>query len=73
MHRVKGLEFERVILAGVNDGQVPLQFAIEGTDDETVRESRDVQERALFYVACSRARQEVLVTTSGPPSVFISG
>lgn len=71
MHRVKGLEFERVILAGVNDGEVPLRFALEDTEDATVRESREVQERALFYVACSRARQEVLVTTSGEPSVFI--
>ena len=71
MHRVKGLEFERVILAGVNEGEVPLARALNQSDDELVRESAELQERALFYVACSRAKREVLVTTSGKPSPFL--
>lgn len=72
MHRVKGLEFERVILAGVNEGEVPLARALNQSDDELVRESAELQERALFYVACSRAKREVLVTTSGKPSPFLT-
>lgn len=71
MHRVKGLEFERVILAGINEGEVPLAVAMNQSDDELVRESAELQERALFYVACSRAKREVLVTTSGEPSPFL--
>ncbi len=71
MHRVKGLEFERVILAGINDGEVPLATALNRSDDALVRESAELQERALFYVACSRAKREVLVTTSGTPSPFL--
>lgn len=71
MHRVKGLEFERVILAGLNQGLVPLEEAISHTDDDTVQQARRLQERALFYVACSRARRQVLLTSSGDPSPFL--
>lgn len=71
MHRVKGLEFERVILAGLNHDMMPLKQAVEDTDDELVRESRIIQERALFYVACTRAKKDVLLTTSGEPSALL--
>lgn len=71
MHRVKGLEFERVIIAGLNHDMMPLRQAIEETDDELVRESRIIQERALFYVACTRAKKDVLLTTSGKASELI--
>lgn len=71
MHRVKGLEFERVIIAGLNRDMMPLKQAIEDADDELVRESRIIQERALFYVACTRAKKNVLLTTSGEPSELL--
>ncbi len=41
------------------------------TGDAAVREARELQERALFYVAVSRAKREVLVTTSTTPSPFL--
>jgi superfamily I DNA/RNA helicase len=70
MHRVKGLEFDYVIVAGVNEGIVPLPQAIraEGAYEKEVNETR---ERSLLYVAVTRARQSVLITCTGKPSPFL--
>ncbi|MFW6106366.1 MAG: UvrD-helicase domain-containing protein, partial [Desulfovermiculus sp.] len=48
MHRVKGLEFDTIIIAGANDGDMPLRKALESTDDDAEREDRELRERALF-------------------------
>lgn len=72
MHRVKGLEFETMILAGVNDGIMPLRNSLESTDDAAERDDRELRERALFYVAATRARQELVVTSYGRQSPFIA-
>jgi superfamily I DNA/RNA helicase len=68
MHRVKGLEFDRVVVAGVNDGIVPLAEAVKATDDDAVRADVERQERALLYVSLTRARREALITSFGSPS-----
>jgi superfamily I DNA/RNA helicase len=70
MHRVKGLEFERVIVAQVNDGVVPLTLALGGGDAVAVSE-RELGERSLLYVAVTRAKREALITAGGKPSPFI--
>lgn len=72
MHRVKGLEFDRVVIAGANDKVLPLASAIQRASDDAAREDTTQQERALFYVALTRARQEVLVTSHGSPSAWLS-
>ena len=71
MHRVKGLEFDRVVMAGVNDGLVPLPAAVAGRGDAVERESAETGERALVYVAATRAKKELLVLSFGRPSRFI--
>jgi superfamily I DNA/RNA helicase/mRNA-degrading endonuclease RelE of RelBE toxin-antitoxin system len=71
MHRVKGLEFDRVIIAGVNDGVVPLAKANAGTSDKVVERESETQERALLYVAATRAKSEVVVTAFGKASKFL--
>lgn len=72
MHRVKGLEFDRVVVAGVNNKVVPLESALARTSDDAAREDVEQQERALLYVAITRARREVLVTSHGTPSSWIT-
>jgi len=72
MHRVKGLEFDRVVVAGVDDGVVPLAMLLSATDDKAVKSDIERQERALLYVATTRARREVLVTSGGAPSAWLS-
>lgn len=68
MHRVKGLEFDRVIIAGVNEGIVPYAGAGSDSTDPTVQREFDVRERALLYVAATRAKKEVVVTSFGKAS-----
>ncbi len=72
MHRVKGLEFRYVFLAGINTGVCPLDAAVENTEDPTERRSSELNERALFHVAASRAIRRLWVSSSGAPSSFIT-
>jgi superfamily I DNA/RNA helicase len=71
MHRVKGLEFDYIIIAGVNEGVVPLQQVLEGQDNELAVEENELRERALLYVSATRAKKSVLVTSSGKKSRFL--
>ena len=72
MHRVKGLEFVRVVIASMNDGLAPLPAALEERGDAVERESAETGERALVHVAATRAKREVLVLSFGRPSRFLS-
>ncbi|MBN1406637.1 MAG: UvrD-helicase domain-containing protein, partial [Calditrichaceae bacterium] len=62
-HSAKGLEFERVILVGVEDEQMPSFFAykLDYDDDRPVNEKIEEQKR-LFYVGITRAKIEVIMT-----------
>ncbi len=71
MHRVKGLEFNRVIIASANDGVVPYEGLGTDTSDPVVKKESEVHERALLYVSATRAKKEVLVTSFGKPSRFL--
>ena len=71
MHRVKGLEFDEMILASVNDGIVPLNHALENKGDEVEKRSADVEERGLMYVALTRAKKRVLILSYGTPSSYL--
>ncbi len=71
MHRVKGLEFDHIVIAGVNEGIVPLQIVLEGQDNPLAVEENELRERALLYVSATRAKKDVLVTSFGKKSRFI--
>jgi superfamily I DNA/RNA helicase len=71
MHRIKGLEFDRVIIAGVNDGVLPYRGPGAESSDPMVQREFDTRERALLYVTATRGKQEVLVTSFGKPSRFL--
>ena len=73
MHRVKGLEFDRVIIAGVNQGVVPLEVQSAATSDPMILRENDNQEKALLYVSATRAKREVIVTSFGKTSRFLEG
>jgi hypothetical protein len=71
MHLAKGLEFRAVAVMAVDDEVVPLQERIEAVgDDADLQEVYDT-ERQLFYVACTRARDMLLVTAAEPGSEFL--
>jgi superfamily I DNA/RNA helicase len=71
MHLAKGLEFRAVIVMGCDDEVIPLQQRIETVgDDADLQEVYDT-ERNLLYVACTRARDSLLVTSVEPASEFL--
>lgn len=71
MHLAKGLEFRAVAVMACDDEIIPLQARIETVaDDADLQEVYDT-ERHLLYVACTRARDYLLVTSGDVPSEFL--
>jgi mRNA-degrading endonuclease RelE of RelBE toxin-antitoxin system len=71
MHLAKGLEFRAVIVMACDDEIIPLQHRIESVTDEADLEDVYNTERHLLYVACTRARDRLLVTSVVPASEFL--
>ena len=70
MHRVKGLEFPVMILAGINGGVMPLRLSAVESDPMAKAEHED-RERSLLFVAATRARDTLIVTSWGTASSFL--
>ena len=71
MHLAKGLEFRAVVVMACDDEVIPLQERIQSVGDEgDLKEVYDT-ERQLLYVACTRARDHLLVTAVEPASEFL--
>ena len=70
VHQSKGLEFDVVFVIGVADGMFPGRRAIEADDVE--------EERRLFYVAVTRAKNELYIcypkvaTRAGPGGLLLT-
>ena len=61
LHSAKGLEWNHLYLIGVSDGLLPMS------------NSNDLnEERRLFYVGVTRAKQNIQITYAGKPSEFLS-
>jgi len=57
VHNAKGLEFPVVFVVGLEEGLLPHASALEDTAELA-------EERRLFYVACTRAREELHLSAS---------
>ena len=71
MHLAKGLEFRAVVVMACDDEIIPLQQRIETVTDDTDLEEVYNTERHLLYVACTRARDHLLITSTAPASEFL--
>jgi superfamily I DNA/RNA helicase len=72
MHLAKGLEFRAVAVMACDEDVIPSQQRIEDiADDADLQEVYDT-ERHLLYVACTRARDYLLVTGIDPGSEFLA-
>ncbi|MGI6408865.1 MAG: UvrD-helicase domain-containing protein [Thiopseudomonas sp.] len=71
MHRVKGLEFHAVFIVAVNEGVVPLTAALTHTEDKVEQRMSELNERALFHVAATRAVHHLFVSGYGVKSSFL--
>lgn len=63
LHGAKGLEFPAVFLCGARRGLIPLESQRRPADPE--------EERRLFYVGMTRAKDELVLLTSKEPSPFL--
>ena len=70
MHRVKGLEFTCVYLAGMSKDSMPLESVIQSSDADSKQEAMTA-ERCLLYVVLTRAKKAKLVSGYGKPSPFL--
>jgi superfamily I DNA/RNA helicase/mRNA-degrading endonuclease RelE of RelBE toxin-antitoxin system len=71
MHLAKGLEFRAVVVMACDDDVLPLQERIEAIGDDADLEDIYTTERHLLYVACTRARDHLIVTGVKPGSEFL--
>jgi superfamily I DNA/RNA helicase len=71
MHLAKGLEFRAVAVMACDDEVLPLQARIEAVGDDGDLQDVYDTERQLLYVACTRARDRLLVSGVEPVSEFL--
>ena len=64
LHGSKGLEFPVAFIYGARKGSIPLENEKYPTDKE--------EERRLFYVGMTRAKEELILTSSEEESEFLS-
>ncbi len=71
MHLAKGLEFRAVIAMACDDAVLPSAARIASASDPSELEDIFNSERQLLYVACTRARDRLLLTAAGNSSEFL--
>ena len=64
LHGAKGLEFPAVFLAGIQEDTLPMKSQGRPADMQ--------EERRLFYVGMTRAKEELILTTCPEPSAFLA-
>jgi len=74
IHKAKGLEFDAVILNGMNENKIPYQKLLdrETWTYEELTEDGLLNGRNLFYVALSRAKKYLFILYNWKPSIFIN-
>lgn len=70
MHRVKGLDFDHVVIASVNDGIIPLDIAMHASE-ELIQEENLLREKSLLFVSATRAKKTLLITSYGNASQLL--
>ena len=71
MHMAKGLEFKAVVVMACDEGTLPLDDRIADAADEAELDEIYETERRLLYVACTRARERLLLTGLNPASEYL--
>jgi len=71
MHRAKGLEFDCVLVTGMDGLNMPNKKAVNSAANRMEAKELLLQEKLLLYVAVTRARKEIAVTCVGNMTSFI--
>ncbi len=71
MHRMKGMEFRAVAIIDAGANQIPLPAAVTQASVDELQHRHDLQrERCLVYVACTRARDALRISSTGVRSIL---
>jgi len=70
MHRVKGLDFDHMIIASMNEGVVPLEISEKSTEKQ-IEDEKLLKEKSLIFVAATRAKKSLLITYYGNKSKIL--
>ena len=71
MHLAKGLEFRSVAVMACDENVLPLRERVKLFTEDADIEEVERTERQLLYVACTRARESLLVTGVGVGSKYL--
>src|SRR5215469_12774549 len=71
MHRAKGLEFRAGFIVGCSAEVLPQPYTGD-EEDPAARADHEERERRLLYVAMTRARELLWISSAGQPSVYLS-
>ena len=71
MHLAKGLEFRAVVVMACDDDVIPSSARLGKVGDDSALEEVYITEKHLLYVACTRARDHLLITGIKPGSEFL--
>jgi hypothetical protein len=72
MNLAKGLEFRAVVVMACDEGILPLDERVADAADEAELDDIYETERRLLYVACTRAREHLLLTCVTPTSQYLA-
>ena len=72
MSLAKGLEFRAVVVMACDEGTLPLDERVADAADEAELDDIYETERRLLYVACTRAREHLLLTGVTPTSEYLA-
>ena len=76
LHAAKGLEFPDVILCGVRKGVIPLEWKKDRETEAAQRTEKGMpdweEERRLFYVGMTRAKEQLILVTGEEESEFLA-
>jgi len=72
MSLAKGLEFRAVVVMACDEGILPLDGRVADAADEAELDDIYETERRLLYVACTRAREHLLLTGVIPTSEYLA-
>ena len=72
MSLAKGLEFRAVVVMACDEGILPLDERVADAADEAELDDIYETERRLLYVACTRAREHLLLTGVTPTSEYLA-
>ena len=70
-HSAKGLEWKDVYIINAEQGKFPYYKALDENLEEEERKKQIEEEKRLFYVAISRAKEKLMITSSNDISDFV--